>query len=54
VTGANDPFERAHLDDPYPFYERLRAQPADLIEVPERDSAAIRGFAALPVRLGRR
>jgi len=37
VTGADDPFERAHLDDPYPFYKRLRAQPADLIEVPERD-----------------
>jgi cytochrome P450 len=33
---ADDPFQPAHLDDPYPFYARLRAQAADLIEVPER------------------
>jgi cytochrome P450 len=36
VALADDPFERRHLDDPYPFYARLRAQAADLIEVPER------------------
>ena len=34
---TDDPFQRAHLDDPYPFYARLRAQAPDLIEVPERD-----------------
>ena len=33
---ADDPFQIAHLEDPYPFYARLRAQAADLIEVPER------------------
>jgi cytochrome P450 len=37
VVLADDPFERAHLDDPYPFYARLRARASDLIEVPERD-----------------
>ena len=36
MARADDPFERRHLDDPYPFYAHLRAQPADLIEVPER------------------
>jgi cytochrome P450 len=35
-VSSNDPFEREHLDDPYPFYARLRAQTADLVEVPER------------------
>jgi cytochrome P450 len=36
VASTNDPFERGHLDDPYPFYASLRARAADLIEVPER------------------
>jgi cytochrome P450 len=36
VTGADDPFARDHLDNPYPYYAHLRAQPADLLEVPER------------------
>jgi cytochrome P450 len=36
MAQADDPFEPSHLDDPYPFYAHLRAQPADLIEVPER------------------
>ncbi len=36
MAAADDPFERSHLDDPYPFYARLRAQPADLIDLPER------------------
>jgi cytochrome P450 len=36
VAEADDPFERRHLDDPYPFYAYLRAQPSDLIEIPER------------------
>src|SRR5437879_4249225 len=36
MARADDPFERRHLDDPYPFYAHLRAQPPDLIEVPER------------------
>jgi cytochrome P450 len=36
MAQANDPFDQIHLDDPYPFYAHLRAQPADLIEVPER------------------
>ena len=36
MAQADDPFERAHLDDPYPFYARLRARPEDLVEVPER------------------
>jgi 4-methoxybenzoate monooxygenase (O-demethylating) len=34
--GSLDPFERSNLDDPYPFYARLRASALDLIEVPER------------------
>jgi cytochrome P450 len=36
MASSDDPFERGHLDDPYPFYERLRTHPAELIEVPER------------------
>jgi cytochrome P450 len=36
MAQADDPFERRHLADPYPFYAYLRAQPSDLIEVPER------------------
>ena len=36
MAQADDPFQRRHLDDPYPFYAYLRAQPPDLIEVPER------------------
>ena len=36
MASADDPFERHHLDDPYPFYAHLRAQAADLVEVPER------------------
>ena len=36
MAHAQDPFVREHLDDPYPFYARLRAHPEDLIEVPER------------------
>jgi cytochrome P450 len=36
MARSNDPFARSHLDDPYPFYAYLRAQPPDLIEVPER------------------
>jgi cytochrome P450 len=36
VAQADDPFQRRHLDDPYPFYAYLRAQPQDLIEVAER------------------
>ncbi len=31
-----DPFVRDHLDDPYPFYARLRAHAPDLIDVPDR------------------
>lgn len=36
MAHAYDPFVREHLDDPYPFYARLRAQPSDLIDVPDR------------------
>jgi cytochrome P450 len=36
MAQADDPFDPRHLDDPYPFYARLRAQPSDLVEVPER------------------
>ena len=36
MPSADDPFEPDHLDDPYPFYAHLRAQSADLIDVPER------------------
>ena len=36
MAQADDPFQRRHLDDPYPFYAYLRAQPSDLIEIPER------------------
>ncbi len=35
-TDSLDPFTRTHLVEPYPFYARLRAQPDDLVEVPER------------------
>ena len=31
-----DPFLREHLDDPYPFYARLRDRPEDFVAVPER------------------
>ncbi len=34
--GSLDPFERSNLDDPYPFYARLRSSAPDFIEVPER------------------
>jgi cytochrome P450 len=34
--GSLDPFERSNLDDPHPFYARLRGSALDLIEVPER------------------
>jgi hypothetical protein len=36
MAQADDPFDPRHLDDPYPFYAHLRAQPSDLVEVPER------------------
>ena len=36
MARADDPFEPDNLDDPYPFYARLRARPEDLVEVPER------------------
>ena len=36
MAKSDDPFARSHLDDPYPFYAYLRAQPSDLIEVRER------------------
>ena len=36
MSSPHDPFAREHLDDPYPFYARLRDRPEDLIEVPER------------------
>ena len=36
VNSVHDPFARKHLDDPYPFYARLRARPEDLIEIPGR------------------
>ena len=36
MAQADDPFQRRHLDDPYPFYAYLRAQASDLIEVAER------------------
>ena len=31
-----DPFVRGHLDDPYPFYARLRDRPEEFVAVPER------------------
>lgn len=37
MTDAHDPFVREHLDDPYPFYARLRAHPSGLIDVAERN-----------------
>lgn len=37
IATSDDPFLRAHLDDPYPFYARLRDRPDDLVALPERD-----------------
>ncbi len=36
VNTECDPFLRDHLDDPYPFYARLRARPEDFVAVPGR------------------
>ena len=36
AIATDDPFLRAHLDDPYPLYARLRDRPDDLVELPER------------------
>ncbi len=36
MTIDADPFTRAHLDEPYPFYAQLREQPDDFVEVPSR------------------
>ena len=32
MARADDPFEREHLDDPYPFYAHLRAQGFEIKE----------------------